>query len=319
MGEFELIDAIVAELGKASTGAAVLVGPGDDAAVVAVPAGHDLVTSVDTLVADLHFPLAADPQLIAQRALRVSVSDLAAMGATPLAAVVALVLPKTTRPEWVRSLSHGFAAAAGELGCPITGGNLTAGELSVSVTVQGSVPRGAALLRSGAMAGDDLWLSGPVGGAAAALAGGGLAQVQASDPEFSDAVRAYYLPVPQIELGIALREFANSAIDISDGLAADLGHIATQSGVGFELESGAIRRRAGASLTQALHGGDDYQLCFTAPPRHASAIVERAPTAHIIGRCVALSAAASLLLLDGQPLATRGFDHFSPDGASADD
>lgn len=329
MGEFELIDAIVAELGEASAGAAVLVGPGDDAAIVAVPMGHDLVTSVDTLVADLHFPALADPQLIAQRALRVSLSDLAAMGAEPLAAVVALVLPKTTEPDWVRQLSQGFGLAAEQLQCPITGGNLTAGPLSISVTVQGSVPHGVALLRSGARRGDDVWVSGPLGGAAVALAREPreglveLTHLQATSGRFDAASRAYFLPTPQLALGVALRGLANSAIDVSDGLAADLGHIVRKSGVAVELSSALIPRLAGASLTQALHGGDDYHLCFTAPAERAPAIALCAPTATVIGQVVAASDStdkgAPALLLDGVPLAARGFDHFNPAGGPTDE
>lgn len=314
MGEFELIDAIVAELGAASASPAVVVGPGDDAAVVAMPAGHQLVTSVDSLVADIHFPLNAPPRLIAERALRVSVSDLAAMGATPLAAVVALVLPTTTKPNWVRDLSAGFASAAAILGCPITGGNLTGGALSLSVTVQGVVPDGVALLRRGAGVGDDVWVSGALGGAAFALSQDArgqdrLDQVDAHGAGMNLAQQRYFLPASRIELGVALRELATSAIDISDGLAADLGHIARASGVSVELTSSQIPTFSGATLAQALHGGDDYELCFTAPPACSEQIKKCAPDAVVIGRCVEASNSVALRM-DGQRLEERGFDHF---------
>jgi len=319
MGEFELIDTIVAELGAASAGQAIIVGPGDDAAVVAVPAGQQLVTSVDTLVAGIHFPLAAPPRLIAERALRVSVSDLAAMGATPLAAVVALVLPTTTQPQWVRELSAGFASAATTLGCPITGGNLTAGELSLSVTVQGLVPENEALLRGGANAGDDVWVSGALGGAAFALAQGEHERVGALGTNLNAAQQCYFLPESRVELGIALRPIATSAIDISDGLGADLAHIARASRVGIELMAAQIPRFGGATLDQALQGGDDYELCFTAPRECAEQISVCAPNAVCIGSCVAADHNnETLLRLDGKVLEPHGYDHFHAAGASSD-
>ena len=311
MGEFELIDAIVAELGAASGGPAVVVGPGDDAAVVAVAPGHQLVTSVDTLVADIHFPLRAPARLIAERALRVSLSDLAAMGATPIASVVALVLPTTTPVAWVEELSAGFANAATVLGCPVTGGNLTAGALSLSVTVQGLVPEGTALLRGGAQVGDEVWVSGALGGAALALSEKALTDVDASGVDLTAAQTRYYLPSPRVELGVALRKLATSAIDISDGLAADLGHIAKASGVGIELSGERIPTFAGATLIQALHGGDDYELCFTAPAATAQEVRACAPDAVVIGRCVAIGDAdENTLRLDGKVLEARGYDHF---------
>lgn len=322
-GEFELIDAIVAELGIASSGPHVICGPGDDAAMLTVPAGEALVTSVDTLVPDLHFPAAADAQLIGQRALRVSVSDLAAMGAEPLGCVISLVLPKTTDSRWVRELSKGFAAAATELGCPVTGGNLTAGPLSICVTVQGSVPVEHALLRGGAQPGDDVWVSGALGGAAVALIDGGLDAVSHSPAgstvttAMTAAQKQYFLPQPQLALGVALRGIANAAIDISDGLAADLAHIAQRSCVSVALDSVAIPRLAGATLEQALYGGDDYHLCFTAPTTLRSRVSDLPASVCRIGRVTAKPSFSGEgsekpeLLLDGNPLLRGGFDHFS--------
>ena len=312
MGEFELIDEIVAQLGDAADSSAVIIGPGDDAAVIAVPDGHHLVTSVDTLVADLHFPREAPAELIAQRAMRISVSDLAAMGAEPLAAVIALVLPQHTCVDWVRGLSQGFAQAAKTLRCPVTGGNLTAGELAISVTVQGVVPAGDAIVRSGARSGDRVWVSGALGGAATALAQGNLAQVDADSLSLDAAQTHYYLPAPQIELGVALRSIATSAIDISDGFAADLGHIAASSGIAIELDEAAIPRFQSATKTAVLHGGDDYMLCFTAPQQYSSAILDIAPDARAVGVCTPWNAQFnSRLFLDGKPLRAAGFDHFS--------
>ncbi len=332
-GEFELIDTIVAQLGAASSGSSVLLGPGDDAALVAVPAGEALVTSVDTLLPDVHFPAGAAPQLIGERALRASVSDLAAMGAQPLACVISLVLPPeasaSVSASWVRELSQGFAAAAQQFDCPVTGGNLSAGPLSICITVQGAVVQSQALLRSGAQPGDDVWVSGALGGAAAALAAGGLADVVYTAETTGDTSAAnmtpqqqqYYLPLPQLALGIALRDIASSAIDISDGLAADLGHIARLSNVALELSSAAIPRFVGATLEQSLYGGDDYHLAFTA------AVAQRERIGALQdGVCrIGVVASASVeddssttaagtggkVWLDGVPLAQNGFDHFA--------
>lgn len=316
-GEFALIDAIVAELGVAGTGSHVVLGSGDDAALVTLPADHVLATSVDTLLPDVHFPARAAAELIGERALRVSVSDLAAMGAQPIGCVISLVLPEDSGLSWVRALSRGFAAAAQQFDCPVTGGNLTAGPLSICVTVQGAVPPRQALLRSGAQIDDDVWVSGALGGAAVALAEGELAaQVYAADvPDVSrgltDAQRQYFFPQPQIELGIALRNIATSAIDISDGLAADLGHVARSSQVSMALVADAIPRLAGASLEQALYGGDDYQLCFTANPQHRELIQAMQFGVCRIGEVVACRSAVSELWLDDAPLQPGGFDHFA--------
>lgn len=309
-GEFELIGAIVETLGAASTGSHVLIGPGDDAAMIALPAGEALVTSVDTLLPDVHFPAAAAAQLIGQRSLRVSVSDLAAMGAKPLACVISLVLPKSTNPQWVRDLSRGFADAALAFDCPVTGGNLTAGPLSICVTVQGCVPAALALTRGGAQPGDDVWVSGALGGAAVALVEGGLDSVPglSAGAAMTQAQHQYFLPLPQLILGVALREVATSAIDISDGLAADLGHIVQLSEVTVALDGAAIPRLAGASLEQALYGGDDYQLCFTAPPSQRTSVGQLSEGVCRIGR---VSSGAPELLLDGAVLPRRGFDHFA--------
>jgi len=327
-GEFSLIGTIVEQLGAASRGSNVLLGPGDDAALIEVPSGEVLVTSIDTLLPDVHFPAGAAPQLIGERALRVSVSDLAAMGAQPLGCVISLVLPTATSTEWVRGLSQGFAAAARQCECPVTGGNLSAGPLSICVTVQGAVAENQALLRSGAQPGDDVWVSGALGGAAVALsadhAAVGLADIVYSEgangvtsvTHLTAAQQQYFLPQPQLALGIALRDIASAAIDISDGLAADLGHIARLSEVAVSLSSEAIPCFAGATKEQALYGGDDYHLCFTAPARHRSGIAAVHNDACRIGVVSSLPATDSpdgqvAVRLDGAVLAQNGFDHFS--------
>lgn len=299
MNEFELIDAIVAELGDAAGGEWVRTGPGDDAAVSAAPPGTELVSTVDALVADVHFPATAGAELIGYRALMVSVSDLAAMGADPGFALVALCLPSGD-PDWLRALARGIARAARVSGIAIVGGNLARGPLSIAVSAHGYVPAGGALLRSGARAGDDVYVTGSLGGAAAALARGGLEHCAGED-DLDDLSRRYFLPTARISTGLALRGFASSAIDLSDGLLQDLGHVARASGVGFELEGEWVPIAVGATLEQALTGGDDYELAFTGrgplPPLPVPA--------RRIGRVTARTG----VRLDGQP-AAGGYRHF---------
>ena len=299
MNEFELIDAVVAALGDATTGADVRLGPGDDAAVTMPPADFDLVSSIDALVADVHFPADADPALIGYRAMMVSASDLAAMGATGGFALVALSLEHDDA-LWLRDLASGMARAVNACSMRLVGGNIARGPLTIAVSVHGYVPAGAALLRSGARAGDDVFVTGRLGAAAAAVAAGRLADCRdgvAMDP----LAERYFRPMARLAEGAALRGVASSAIDLSDGLLQDLGHVCRASGVGVELESALVPVAEGASLHQALSGGDDYELCFTvrgAPPALAVPVQR-------IGRVVAEPG----VRLDGQP-ATGGYQHF---------
>jgi thiamine-monophosphate kinase len=301
VNEFELIDLVVAELGDAATGPWVRNGPGDDAAVTAVPAGMELVSSTDALVAGVHFPARAAPELVGYRSLMVSASDLAAMGAAAGFVLVALSL-EDPEPGWVASLARGMAQAARTLGIPLVGGNLARGPLNIAVSVHGYVPEGRALLRSAARAGQDVYVTGCLGAAAAALARGGLEDFR-SEADLDFLARRYFLPQARIPAGVALRECATSAIDVSDGLLQDLGHIGRASGVGFALESSRVPVAEGATLDEAVRGGDDYELCFTADaePPLLDVPVTR------IGRVVA----AQELTLDGRP-AEGGFRHFDP-------
>lgn len=296
--EFELIDAIVRELGDAASGPWVRLGPGDDAAVTALPPGAELVSSIDALVAGTHFPRAAAADLVGYRALMVSASDLAAMGADPGFALVAVSLEQADA-GWLRALARGMARASRELGLPLAGGNLTRGPVTISVSVHGHVPAGRALRRDGAGAGDHVYVTGRLGGAAAALARGGLERLQ--DGALDPLARRYFLPRARIEAGQALREVASSAIDISDGLVQDLSHICAASGVGVTLSAASIPLEAGASLDQALTGGDDYELCFTAsrPPGDLGVPVTR------IGQVVS----GSGVTVDGR-VASGGYRHF---------
>jgi thiamine-monophosphate kinase len=279
----------------------VRTGPGDDSAVTAVPPGMELVSSIDTLVGGVHFPVAAGAELVGYRALMVSASDLAAMGAVGGFALVALSLERGDA-DWLRLLTRGLRRAAADAGLAVVGGNLARGPLTITVSVHGYVPEARALFRSGARNGDDVFVTGTLGAAAAALARGGLDDCRAED-DLDELSRRYFLPRARIVEGQMLRGFASSAIDLSDGLLQDLGHVCAASRVGVELESVRIPVARGATLEQALCGGDDYELCFTGrgTPPQLDIPVQR------IGRVVEDPG----VRLDGRP-AAGGYQHFGP-------
>jgi thiamine-monophosphate kinase len=246
-----------------------------------------------------HPPRGAATELIGYRAIMVSASDLAAMGAAEGFALVALSLEQAD-PAWVRGLSRGMARAARAIGISIVGGNIARGPLTLAISVHGSVPAGSALLRSGARPGDDVYVTGHLGAAAAAVARGGLDACQSED-RLDALTRRYFLPHARLAEGVLLRGHASSAIDLSDGLLQDLGHICRASGVGVALESALVPVAPGATLTQALSGGDDYELCFTlsgTPPTLAVPV-------HRIGRIEVEPG----VRLDGRP-AAGGYQHF---------
>lgn len=302
MKEFELIDRIVAVLGDVAAGGGVRIGPGDDAAVTTLPPGMELVSTIDALVADVHFPSAAGPALIGYRAIMVSASDLAAMGASGGFLLVALNLPEGD-PDWVSDLARGMARATRELGLALAGGNIASGPLAISVAAHGFCPAGQALTRSGARVGDDVYVTGRLGGAAAAVARGGLERCRA-ESDLDHLSRRYFLPRARLPEGVRLLGRASSAIDLSDGLLQDLSHIGDRSGVGFELDSGSVPVAEGASLAQALSGGDDYELCFTAAGSPPSLGVP----VHRVGRVVERRG----LWLDGRSVDPAGYQHFGP-------
>ncbi len=290
MNEFELIDVIVAGLGDSATGRWLDVGPGDDASVSTLPPGTQLVSSIDTLVAGRHFPGDANPADIGFRAMMVSLSDLAAMGAEPHIVLVALTL-ETADPAWAAALAGGMSEAASQTGAIIAGGNLSRGRLSLSMSVHGVVPTGAAVLRSGARPGDLVYVTGPLGGAAAALANG------FADEELNT---CFFRPAARVDLAADLRAVASAAIDVSDGFLQDAGHLAAASGVCLDIEVARVPVRSGAQLQYALQGGDDYELCFTAaaPPPFPAV-------------CVGRVVDGSGVLLDGEPVTTAGYQHFA--------
>jgi thiamine-monophosphate kinase len=289
----------------------VVLGIGDDAAILRLPPGEDLLVSIDTLVAGVHFPPTVAPEYLGHRALAVNLSDLAAMGARPLWFTLALTLPAADE-TWLDGFSRGLAALARRVGIALVGGDTTRGPLSITVQVHGAAPEGRALRRDGARAGDEVWVSGHPGTAAL-----GLRRLLAGAPATEAPVRVFLLPEPRLGLGIALRGLASAAIDVSDGVLADAGHIAERSGVAIALECdwlplgpelAALADRDDA-LALLLGGGDDYELCFTAPPACAAAIT--AAAARLGLPCTRIGR-----VLSGQGVAcagvaaTAGYQHF---------
>lgn len=319
-GEFALIRRHFA---RARTGPAVVLGIGDDCALLVPRPGHQLAVSSDMLVEGRHFFPDVAPGALGHKALAVNLSDLAAMGARPLGFTLALALPHADDP-WLRAFSDGLLALADEHGCPLVGGDTTRGPLNLCITVFGEVAPGQALRRDAARPGDDLWLSGRTGEARLALErlrGTGWALAAPADAPLCR--QRLERPTPRLALGQALAGLAHAAIDLSDGLAGDLCHVLTASGVGAEIRLDALPvapSLAGLAderrLECLLHGGDDYELLFTAPPSARAAVAQAgAASATPVQRIGCITAESGLRLLgpDGQPrpLASRGYDHFA--------
>ena len=263
MSEFDLIRRFFTRPAPSA-----VLGVGDDAALLRIADGMELAVSTDMLVSGTHFLPDTDPFLLGHKALAVNLSDLAAMGAVPRWATLALSLPAADE-TWLQRFSAGFFALAVEYGIELIGGDTTRGSLNLCVTIMGEVPKGKALRRSGARAGDDIWVSGILGMAALGLAYlQGKTELPEEDRLFC--LAALHKPQPQVALGLALRDVAHSAIDISDGLLADLGHILECSQLGAEIQFDAIPKMSADNMDEAvlqhcvLSGGDDYELCFTA-------------------------------------------------------
>jgi thiamine-monophosphate kinase len=315
LGEFDLIRRYFTR----DTTRAVL-GIGDDCALLAPRAGMQLATSSDMLVEGRHFLSTVDPARLGHKALAVNLSDLAACGAQPLAFTLALAMPRVDE-TFLAGFSSGLFALADAHRCELVGGDTTQGPLALCITVFGEVPSGAALLRSGARVDDDIWVSGTVGDARLALEvfRGALSLERAA---FEQARAAMEQPVPRVALGVALRGIATSAIDVSDGLLGDLGHILARSGVGATLEVDAVPRSATLQAQPpdwqricTLAGGDDYELVFTAPADKARAVRDAAAGAGVaatrIGR-IETHAGLRLVDRDGRTVENRygSFDHF---------
>jgi thiamine-monophosphate kinase len=313
--EFSLIDRIRA---RARGRDDVVLGIGDDAALLRVPAGELLAVSTDTLLAGRHFPDDTQAADLGWKALAVNLSDLAAMGAAPAWCTLALTLPRAD-DDWLDAFLDGFLELAAGHDVALVGGDTTSGPLSITVTVHGFVPENEALRRDAARAGDEIWVTGTLGDAA-----GGLAQWHARGLQSAKLRHRLDRPTPRVAAGLALRGLARAGIDVSDGLAADLGHVLAASGVGAELELG--RLPTSGPLAEhfpdeterwrlQLSGGDDYELCFTAAAADAFAIEQALAACDtigtVVGRVVA-GAGLSLRTPDGEAfdLASAGFDHF---------
>ena len=311
-GEFALIQQYFASGFPSHTNTRL--GVGDDCSVITLPHGFQLAQSIDTQVADVHFPAAAPADLIAQRALRCAVSDLAAMGAEPQGFHLALTLPDAD-PQWLQLFSEGLKAAASACQIDLLGGDTTSGKTRViTIAVQGIVPADQALTRSGAQAGDDIWVSGVIGASALALP-----RVLKNPAENSPTTKAYYFPEPQIKAGMALRTLASSCMDISDGLIQDAGHIARNSALSLEIDGDRIPLPETATAEDfhtCISGGDDYQLLFTAAASQREtllALSDQFPQLTRIGTVVALNADKPVRLLvsgEEQPLHRTGYQHF---------
>ena len=323
MGEFELIDRYFR---RPATRAPL--GVGDDCALLAPAPGSHLAVSSDMLVEGRHFLSTVDPARLGHKALAVNLSDLAACGARPLAFTLALALPRADS-TWLEGFSRGLFALADAHGCELVGGDTTQGPLNICITVFGEVPPGQALLRGGARAGDDLWVSGTLGDARLALE---VFRGRPVPPGGFEAARARMeTPTPRVALGLALRGIATAAADVSDGLVGDLGHILTASGAGATIDTSVALQTiaesnhftmgngnfdASFALECVLAGGDDYELVFTAPPAARDAVRAAGQAADTpVTRIGCIDRAPGLRLIDGagQPVPRHfaAFDHFA--------
>lgn len=302
-----------------------MLGVGDDAALIRPRRGQVLAISADMLVEGRHFFKGADPEALGHKTLAVNLSDLAAMGATPRWATLALALPKVDN-QWLAAFSRGFMRLARLHDVDLIGGDTTRGPLNLCVQIMGEVPAGKALRRDAARAGDDVWVSGTLGDAALAVAARNN-KILLKKQWFIKASRRLDQPMPRMALGRQLRGVARSAIDISDGLLADLGHLCERSGVAAVIAFDALPRsplmRAVAAHRVAqgalLAGGDDYELCFTAPVSKRAAVLRagertRTPVTRV-GRILnAPAGATTVVVVDAQGMPLRvtrlGFDHF---------
>lgn len=319
LSEFDLIKTYFQ---RPRPGRAVL-GIGDDCALLAPSPGHQIAISSDMLVEDRHFFAGADPRMLGHKSLAVNLSDLAAMGARPVAFTLALSLPRAD-PAWLEGFSSGLFALADAHDCELIGGDTTKGPLNICITVFGELRPGHALRRAAARAGDDIWISGTLGDARLALAG--YWKELALDPSLHErAALRMHMPSPRVALGMALARvpIAHAALDISDGLVGDLGHILAASQVGATLDAdalpaGPVLARQAIALRRRFTaaGGDDYELCFTAPVENREAVLEAGrESGTAVTRVGRIEAEPGLRLVDaeGKPLdlGLKGWDHFT--------
>jgi thiamine-monophosphate kinase len=335
-GEIDLLREIRRRAGKGVRGGGLRLGIGDDCALLRPRDGEEFAVTTDLSIAGRHFRLDwHPPESVGHRTLARGLSDLAAMGARPVAAFLSLGVPRELTvaedgetKSWVDRFQNGFFSLAEEHKTPLAGGDLAESPVVVAdIVLVGAVPRGTALLRAGARPGDQLYVTGRLGGAAAGLAKlpelGGIASTDAGKraeipDELRESLSPHLYPHPRIQQGLVLRRtrLATAAIDLSDGLSTDLAHLCDESGVGAIIQTSGFPVAAGASLDQALHGGEDYELLFTARPRvrmpraiagmpvtRIGEIIERSA-----GHPAVMAATGSIV----EPLDPRGWEHFSP-------
>ncbi|WP_417568328.1 thiamine-phosphate kinase [Marinobacter sp.] len=311
MGEFELIQRYFLPLAGQQKSRSLILGPGDDCAIQRIPAGRDLVFSVDTLVEGVHFPRNYRPDYLGWRALAVAASDLAAMGADAECFTLAVTMPEADE-QWLAGFARGLSRASKAFGMALAGGDTTSGPLTLTLQVHGTVEQGTAIRRSGARSGDLVAVSGTLGDAGAAL---DYLNEASPSPHVAAVLDRYHSPRPRLALGSAVRGIASAAVDISDGLLADLGHILEASEVGARIDSARLpvsmplkRLKGDAALDFALRSGDDYELCLTIPAeRWKNAPDEIRKQLSVIGTVESRPG----LFLDGKPCGgDTGFDHF---------
>lgn len=299
----------------------VVLGIGDDAAILKIPENHQLIQSVDTLVSGVHFPIETSPQDIAYKALAVNLSDMAAMGAEPVWFTLAITLPDDDE-KWLKSFSESLSSLAIKYNVQLIGGDTTHGPLCISITINGLVPSGKALTRNNAQVNDKIYVSGTIGDAALALAAW-QGQCLLRDDSVSYLNKKLNRPTPQVELGVLLREYASACIDISDGLIADLEHITEQSNLGAKInfENIPLSKEFISNLTDekliislVLSGGDDYELCFTIPASKQldfeKIILENEMSATCIGEIDSTKAVSCMLNGEKIEIQKSGYNHF---------
>lgn len=320
MNEFELINHFFADQ-QAVQRQDVIHGIGDDCAVLTVPAGQQLLVSMDTLVSGVHFPVATQPYDIAYKALAVNLSDLAAMGANPAWISLALTMPCADK-AWLAAFSQGLFALAKQFEVALIGGDTTRGPLSITIQAHGFVPEGQAVLRHGAQPGDLIYVTNTLGDAGLALKYLQKEQ-QVQEALLSPLLAQLNRPFPRVKEGLLLRNYASAMIDLSDGLIADLLHIMKKSGVGALIHveqlplSHALRQSvtAAEALQLALSAGDDYELCFTLPAHKKEELEQLMNKAHSAISCIGqITAPQQLELLYNNkpfnPQSWQGYTHF---------
>ena len=333
LGEFDLIQRFFktgAKAMRSDDDQTIVLGIGDDCAILKPVVGEEIAITSDMLVEGKHFFSNANPALLGRKALAVNLSDLAAMGAKPLGFTLAIALPRPD-PIWLEAFSKGLFAIANEFSCPLIGGDTTAGPLTISITAFGSIPTGKAIRRSGAKPGDDIWVSGTTGDARLTLAAL-RHEIAISEDALNHIEHRMHDPMPRVELGLRLREIASAALDVSDGLLGDLQHILNESQVNAEIfieripKSSTLQKQTENIQNQfAACGGDDYEICFTAPAaqQHAVEAISRDLNLPItrIGQITEMNnsqARARLLKANGSLIGDteaaallKSFDHFA--------